>query len=83
MEKGSKYYNFTFTINVNYIDKTVYGSFFAKDIDDVFNKLPDAILKYICGQLVENIRNINVYRKHNQVAHFWNWEEVRHSSTIA
>lgn len=83
MNKGSKYYTFTFTININNMDKTVYGSFFAKDIDDVYNKLPNAILKHICGQLVSYVKDINVYQKHNQVAHFWNWEEVKHSSTIA
>jgi hypothetical protein len=29
MNKGSKYYTFTFTINVYNIDRTVYGSFFC------------------------------------------------------
>lgn len=83
MKKGSKLYKFTFTIDINNFPKVVHGKFFALDIDDIYNKLPNTILKHICGQMVSYIRQITVFDKDNQIAYFTNWEDLQYYSTIA
>lgn len=76
-------YKFTFEINVNSLDKVINGYFYALDIDDVYNKLPKAILRYVCYKLAIFIRDIKVFEKHEEIAHFTSWEDLIHQSTIA
>lgn len=83
MRKDYKLYKFTFIINVDNFSKVIRGKFFALDIDDIYNKLPNVILKYICSQIVSHIRQIRVFDKNNQIAYFTNWEDLKYYSTIA
>ena len=82
MKKGSKYYTGSFTININNYDKYVAFRFFAYNIEDALDKLPEVIQKRI-GYISESIKNIHIYRKNEIDITFYNWEEMIQQLTVA
>lgn len=76
-------YNFSFVINVNYCDETLYGKLIAFNIEEAIDKLPNAIVKRI-SSLANYTRNIILYDKNDeQLRKFYSYEELVQESTKA
>ena len=76
-------YNFSFVINVNYSDQTLYDKVLAFNIEDAIDKLPKAIVKRI-SSLAYYTHNIILYNKDNeQFRKFYSYEELVQESTKA
>lgn len=82
MNKGCKYYKFTFIININTNYKLICGGLYAKDRNKALNKLPDAIQKRI-GGITEHLSCIKMYNKERLLIYFTNWEDMIHEISIA
>lgn len=80
---GKTCYSFSFVINVNYCDQTLYDRVLAFNIEDAIDKLPNAIVKRI-SCLACYTRNIILYNKDNeQLRKFYSYEELVQESTKA
>lgn len=76
-------YNFSFVINVNYSDQILYGRIIASNIENVIDKLPNAISKKV-SSLTDYTRNIILYDKNDeQLRKFYSYEELIQESTKA
>lgn len=82
MKKGDKWYQFSFTININYYDNEIYGNLFAQNDEEALNKLPNKIQERI-GYITTNIKDINLERKHEIIRHFTNFEDMLQELTKA
>ncbi len=82
MKKGDKWYQFSFTININYYDKEIYGNLFAQNDEEALDKLPNKIQERI-GCITTNIKNINLEIKHETIRHFTNFEDMLQELTKA
>lgn len=75
MKKGAKYYTGSFTININHYDEYIVFGFFACNIEDALDKLPEIIQKRI-GYISKSIKDIHIYRKNEINKTFNTWEEM-------
>lgn len=82
MNKGCKYYKFTFVININNSYKIIYGGLYAKDYDEALDKLPNAIQKRI-GGITKRLFDIEIYNKEGRLRYFTDWEDMIHEISIA
>ena len=76
-------YSFSFVINVNYCDQTLYGRMLALNTEDAINQLTDKITKKV-SNLACYTRNIILYnKKDEQLRKFYSYEELIQESTKA
>ena len=82
MNKGCKYYKFTFIIDISNNYKLICGGLYAKSFDEALDKLPNAIQKRI-GSITEHLFCIKIYSKEGRLRYFTNWEDMIHEISVA